>query len=160
RPAVCDHPARHVHAPRRFDGGTRQPAPHDDPGESGSRADCRVEYLSVVSDADRPVDGGLTMFQHLLVPLDGSCLAEAILPDAYALASALYARLTLLHITEKHAPATIHGEHHLHDASEAESYLRALVQQAAPHTLTVGWHIHADDERGVARMIVDQALEL
>ena len=100
------------------------------------------------------------MFQHLLVPLDGSSLAEAILPDAQALARRLQARLTLLHIREKHAPSTVHGDRHLASAQEAEQYLSALAQKLAQPGQTVAWHVHADDERGVAKMIVDQALEL
>lgn len=100
------------------------------------------------------------MFQHLLVPLDGSKLAEAVLPDAVALARRLQTRLTLLHIAERHAPSTIHGDRHLAQMAEAEQYLSALAQQWSQPELKVEWHVHQDDERGVARMIVDQAIEL
>ena len=40
------------------------------------------------------------MFQHLLVPMDGSVLAECVLPHVMALASAMGARVTLLHVLE------------------------------------------------------------
>ena len=82
------------------------------------------------------------MFKHLLVPLDGSKLAEAVLPAARAWAERLHARLTLLHITEKNAPAKIHGEHHLGSTAEAESYLAAQAGTLARPGLDVQWHVH------------------
>jgi len=99
------------------------------------------------------------MFQHLLLPLDGSKLAEAVLPAARAWAERLHARLTLLHITEKNAPAKIHGEHHLASTREAETYLSALAAALARPGLAVQWHVH-EAEASVAQMIVDQAAEL
>ena len=99
------------------------------------------------------------MFKHLLVPLDGSKLAEAVLPAARAWAERLHARLTLLHITEKNAPAKIHGEHHLASTREAETYLAALAATLARPGLAVQWHVH-EAEASVAQMIVDQAAEL
>jgi nucleotide-binding universal stress UspA family protein len=100
------------------------------------------------------------MFKHLLVPLDGSNLAEAILPFAQAWAQSLGARVTLLHITEPHAPSTVHGEYHLGRSEEAQFYLSRLAQQLSEAGLSVEGHVHPGDERGVARMIVDQAGEL
>ncbi len=44
------------------------------------------------------------MFKHLLVPLDGSHLAETALPAAAYLAQTLGASVTLVHIIERHAP--------------------------------------------------------
>ena len=44
------------------------------------------------------------MLDHLLLPLDGSQLAECVLPHAAALAAAFNARLTVLRVLEK--PAT------------------------------------------------------
>lgn len=73
------------------------------------------------------------MFHHILVPLDGSTLAEAVLPHARALAAAFDARLSLLHVLEG-SPA---GSPDLFDwhlrRAEAEAYLReqaACLQQA------------------------------
>jgi nucleotide-binding universal stress UspA family protein len=45
------------------------------------------------------------MFDHILVPLDGSSLAECVLPHVVAVARALDARVTLLRVLE-HAQAT------------------------------------------------------
>ena len=41
------------------------------------------------------------MFKHLLVPLDGSRLAEAALPAAASLSERLDARVTLVHVIER-----------------------------------------------------------
>lgn len=41
------------------------------------------------------------MFEHILVPLDGSELAECTLPHAAALAQALDCRITLLHVLDR-----------------------------------------------------------
>jgi len=71
------------------------------------------------------------MFSHLLVPLDGSALAQAVLPSAIALARALPARVTLLHVVEPHAPETVHGDRHLTRSEDAEAYLEQIVAQLA-----------------------------
>ncbi|MEZ4620068.1 MAG: universal stress protein [Caldilineaceae bacterium] len=67
------------------------------------------------------------MIQHILVPLDGSRLAEAALPVAMGLAAQLRTRVTLLHIIEQNAPASVHGEPHLTTAAAAHTYLTAAV---------------------------------
>ena len=43
------------------------------------------------------------MFKHLLVPLDGSHMAEASLPAAVSLAKTMGARVTLFHVIERGA---------------------------------------------------------
>ncbi len=45
------------------------------------------------------------MFEHLLIPLDGSSLAECVLPHGLALAQTLGARVTLLQVVEQAEPA-------------------------------------------------------
>jgi nucleotide-binding universal stress UspA family protein len=44
------------------------------------------------------------MFQHILVPLDGSSLAECVLPHEIAIAQAFGARCTLLRVMELNSP--------------------------------------------------------
>src|SRR3989449_6793810 len=63
------------------------------------------------------------VFRHLLVPLDGSRLAESALPAAAELARRLRASVTLLHVLEPDAPPTVHGDRHLRSPAEAEGYL-------------------------------------
>lgn len=94
------------------------------------------------------------MFKHILVPLDGSVLAEAALPPAGFLACVLSARVTLLHVIEEDAPATIHGERHLRTTGEAETYLRNAGKLAALSGCPVDYHVHDAATRDVVRSIV------
>jgi nucleotide-binding universal stress UspA family protein len=100
------------------------------------------------------------MFRHLLVPLDGSRLAEAVLPVAAALARALAARLTLLHIIERDAPATVHGERHLRDTAEAQRYLEGVAGGLRALGLAADTHCHTAAMADVARGIVEHAAEI
>lgn len=99
------------------------------------------------------------MFKHLLVPLDGSSLAEAALPAARYLAHTLHARVTLLHVIEHSAPDEVHGEPHITESTEAERYL-AGVAHSFPAGVPVAHHVHSNEERDVAQAIVDHAGEL
>jgi len=67
------------------------------------------------------------MFRHLLVPLDGSRLAETVLPAAAALAARMDAKVTLLHVVEAEAPKSVHGDRHLKAPAEAAGYLEEIV---------------------------------
>jgi len=58
-------------------------------------------------------------FSRILVPLDGSRLAEAVLPAACSIAQKLGARRLLLHVLELDSPVTVHGEPHLRGLQEA-----------------------------------------
>jgi nucleotide-binding universal stress UspA family protein len=85
--------------------------------------------------------------RRILVPLDGSRLAEAALPAAAWVARALQARLLLLHALERDAPASVHGEAHLTRASEAEQYL----ERHATRLRRLGIEVEVDvHERPVA----------
>ena len=53
------------------------------------------------------------MFKHILIPLDGSRLAETVLPAGVYLAGVLGSTVTLLHVIERDAPQEVHGERHL-----------------------------------------------
>jgi len=59
------------------------------------------------------------MYRHLLVPLDGSPLAESALPAAVRIAGMFGAEVTLLHVLEVRPPSTVHGAKHLADAGAA-----------------------------------------
>jgi nucleotide-binding universal stress UspA family protein len=99
------------------------------------------------------------MFQHILVPLDGSKLAEAALPVAASLAKTCGAGITLIHVIEKNAPQAIHGEHHLTNPDEAYAYLDRQALQAFPAGVQVDQHVHTTEVSNVARSIVDHAGE-
>jgi nucleotide-binding universal stress UspA family protein len=83
-----------------------------------------------VSGEDQAGCGELTI-RHVLVPLDGSPLAECALPWAVAVVKALGARLTLLRVLER--PAISSATSHHHDAvdwqmrrAEARSHLTRI----------------------------------
>lgn len=96
---------------------------------------------------------------HLLVPLDGSSLAEAALPAATAVAAATGARLTLLHVLERRPPVTVHGERHLTGVTEAEAYLTAVAARIGDAGATVDRHVHPNPEGDVAAGIAAHAAE-
>jgi len=100
------------------------------------------------------------MFKHILVPLDGSRLAEVVLPAAGYLARVLGAQVTLVHIIEQGAPASVHGERHLTRAEEAEGYLEEAARRAFSPDLPVRRHVHTEAMENIARGIVEHQAEL
>lgn len=96
------------------------------------------------------------MFKHILIPLDGSYLAEAALPVAVSLARTLHAPVTLLHIIEQDAPGEIHRDRHLIDSAEAETYLAEITKKNFTQ-VRVDTHVHTAAIKDVARSIVDHA---
>ena len=100
------------------------------------------------------------MFKHILVPLDGSGMAEAALPAAVFFAAKFKAVVTLFHVVERNAPREIHGQPHLKDAGEAADYLKAVAQRAFPAGARVDFHVHTTEVDNVAESIVAHADEL
>jgi nucleotide-binding universal stress UspA family protein len=99
------------------------------------------------------------MFRRLLVPLDGSHLAEAALPAAAMIAHPLKATVTLAHLIERDAPQAVHGERHLRTTEEATSYLGEIAQRFFGKEIDVTLHVHAVAVRDVARGIAEHAKE-
>jgi len=100
------------------------------------------------------------MFNHILVPIDGSQLAEAALPAAAFLAEKLKARVTLMHVIEKNAPDAVHGQSHLKHPQDAERYLKELAKRAFPKRCEIECHVHTNETDDVAGCIVEHADEL
>jgi nucleotide-binding universal stress UspA family protein len=100
------------------------------------------------------------MIGHILVPLDGSALAESVLPAASALAGVFGARVTLLHIVEERPPETVHGQPHLADADGAQTYLEAVAGRPLFEGRRVEVHVHRPQAADVAASVVDHAHEL
>ncbi|MBE3559346.1 MAG: universal stress protein [Ktedonobacteraceae bacterium] len=98
--------------------------------------------------------------ERLLVPLDGSRLAESVLPTVLRLARGCRARVILLHIIEQNPPATIHGEPHLMHAGDAQAYLERIAQRIHGVGIEVETHVHEDGEQNVAQSIFAHAREL
>jgi nucleotide-binding universal stress UspA family protein len=95
--------------------------------------------------------------KHLIVPLDGSRLAEAALPITRQLAQKLGAPVTLVHLIERHPPQQIHGEHHLSNPKEAERYLSELGRRIFPSGPRVAQHVHATEITDVPGAIAEHA---
>jgi nucleotide-binding universal stress UspA family protein len=99
------------------------------------------------------------MFKHILVPLDGSKLAESVLPIAAFLAQKLKAPVTLLHIIEQDAPAEVHRDRHLTNSAEAEAYLAETAKNSFSPRIKVDWHVHTAAVVDVPRSIVDHSAD-
>lgn len=95
------------------------------------------------------------MFAHILVPLDGSVLAETILPQVTEAATLHGAEVVLLRVALAHAfPGTNQTEAQVQAVQEAETYLAGVVQRLLASGIkaqTVVRYGHAAEE------ILDQA---
>jgi nucleotide-binding universal stress UspA family protein len=96
---------------------------------------------------------------RFLVPLDGSRLAESVLPVVQQMAGRFQAQVILLHILEEHPPTSVHGEPHLHGVVQAQVYLEEVARALRSSALPVEIHVHPDKEDNVARSIVQHAQE-
>jgi nucleotide-binding universal stress UspA family protein len=100
------------------------------------------------------------MFKHLLVPLDGSNLAEAALPAAAYLAKQTGASTVLIHLIEQHPPEEVHGERHLTTTEAALSYLDAVGARFFSPDYPVESHVHTSRVSDVPVSIADHAQEM
>ena len=98
------------------------------------------------------------MFKHILVPLDGSKLAEAAIPAAVSLTKKLSAPVTLLHILEQDAPQEVHKDRHITQADEASAYLEDVAKREFPAEGKVNWHVHTAPVKDVSASIVKHAM--
>lgn len=97
------------------------------------------------------------MFKHILVPLDGSKLAEAAIPAAASLAQTLHAPVTLLHVIEKDAPHEVHNDRHITQADEASAYLEEVIRRDFPADIKVDAHVHSAAVKDVPGSIVEHS---
>lgn len=81
---------------------------------------------------------------RLLVPLDGSRLAESALPSALEVSRRMAVGVTLYHAVERGAPATVHGDRHLTLAAEVEGYLRAVAAWFAERGVVASTRFDSD----------------
>lgn len=98
-------------------------------------------------------------FKRILVPLDGSRLAESILPIVTTLARCLHTKVSLLHIIEENAPQTVHGYPHLTSAGDAERYIAGIAESLGSD-IEVEQHVHGTEEHDVALSVALHADEL
>lgn len=102
----------------------------------------------------------MSVFTHLLVPLDGSRMAESALPAAGELAGRMGAKVTLLHVLEQGAPETVHGDRHLSRPDEAVTYLAQTAQWLASRGLAVSFIVHQQEGGDVAEAIASRGAEI
>jgi len=98
--------------------------------------------------------------KKLLVPLDGSPLAESVLPATARLARKTKAAVTFFHVIERDAPNTVHGQLHLTKPDQAESYLRVISSMPIFEGMDVEVHVHETGVRDVSQSISDHSEEL
>ncbi len=96
-------------------------------------------------------------FDRVLVPLDGSRLAEASLPVAKALSRELGSGLVLVHVVEKDPPQEVHGDAHLTSSEAAEAYLEQQRRLCLKEGLRAETHVTAPSDPDIATVIVDLA---
>jgi len=96
---------------------------------------------------------------RILVPLDGSRLAEAILPVAASFAQKLGASLILLHVLEHEPPRDVHGEPHLARADAAVTYLEERAGALLESGVIVEVDVHERPVANVAAAIDRHAHE-
>lgn len=100
------------------------------------------------------------MFKRILVPLDGSKLAEVVLPVVRSLAEGMDAAVILLHMIERKPPSVIHGDRHLTQVEEALTYLEEVRQRAFSSQMRVETHVHDVPVENVAESITQHVQEL
>jgi len=97
--------------------------------------------------------------KNILVPLDGSQMAQSVLPMAAYLAGHFHSKVILIHVIEKNAPASVHGESHLRNPEEAHEYLNGLARSHFDADISVEAHVHLEETDNVARSIVEHVAE-
>lgn len=100
------------------------------------------------------------MFRHILVPLDGSRLAESALAPAARLARRMDAAVTIVHVIEKNAPSEVHSERHLVTPEEASAYLKEVSRLSVLSGLRIVTHVHTAEVSDVPRSITEHSAEL
>ena len=94
------------------------------------------------------------MFSRLLVPLDGSRLAESALSAAAEVGRRLGAGVTLYHALERGAPPTVHGDRHLTLPVEVEAYLAGVTAWLEERGVTAAARFDADGGDVASRIAV------
>ena len=100
------------------------------------------------------------MIKHLLIPLDGSSLAESVLPAAASLAKRLKTDITLIHIIEKDPPETVHGQRHLTSAKQAKNYLNSIEALDILNGIKTEIHVHEESVKNIPLSIAEHTNEL
>lgn len=101
-----------------------------------------------------------SLIRTILVPLDGSSLAETVIPASARLARKIGGAVKLFHVIERDAPEKVHGQTHLTRPDEAERYLSSIVSSPLFEGVSVTAHVHETGVRDVSQSISDHSEEL
>lgn len=100
------------------------------------------------------------MIKRILIPLDGSKLAEQALTTARILVQKIHATPVLLHVIEKNAPPEVHGERHLQGIPQANAYLENLIKKNPfLKKASAEIHVHEEEVSQLAQSIIDHAAD-
>lgn len=97
--------------------------------------------------------------RRLLVPLDGSALAQTVVRAVIVIARAFKSQAILIHVLERNPAASIHGEKHLTDGEEAAAYLLKVAAELEQAGVEVETHVHETREGDIPLSIVQHAEE-
>lgn len=101
----------------------------------------------------------MTVFTRVLVPLDGSGLAESALSAVVELSRRLGAGVTLYHAVERGAPPTVHGDRHLTLPAEVEGYLAGVAAWFREQGVAATTHSDAEPGDVASRIAVAASRE-
>ncbi len=86
-------------------------------------------------------------YEKILVPLDGSAVAEAILPEVEKLATAFQSAISLLRVAYAYTvPGVDPTEAQVAVVQEAETYLQKIEEQLKTKGFSVDSHVRYGDE--------------
>jgi nucleotide-binding universal stress UspA family protein len=100
------------------------------------------------------------MFERILVPLDGSAMAETALPAVEILRKTFGSTITLIHLPEADGPREVHGQRHLSGGGEAGDYLAEVAARAFPPGAKVDLHVHEAEVSDLPKSLAEHAAEL
>ena len=105
------------------------------------------------------------MFDHILVPLDGSSLAECALPHAVALARTCGARVTLVRVLEQTHTANQIRCNGLLDRHFSRLEIKAYLDKLASRLQEAGLHVDSTIQEGpaaerITRFVYDHDVNL
>ena len=109
------------------------------------------------------------MFKHILVPLDGSQLAESALPPACELATKFDSKITLLRVTSlpmifSHVDGYVYGDLvnsiREQNRDEANAYLNRMKRSLRQQGYVVHTHIIEDESPAKAILSVAEAQDM
>ena len=108
---------------------------------------ARIPVLTVTPDKTRAYHGSDTLVNHIVVPLDGSELAETVLPYVREMASTLGYTVVLLRVVRPlhyfwvgDHPPEIHQENELME-KEAREYMETTAESISDDGVDVEWRV-------------------